>query len=85
MAGSSRYTEILDANVLYPNLLRDILLSLGCLAILACWLAPGRRSPYRFATCRAGAAYEPMRTGVTVELCTPASDKSWEKLGFWGQ
>jgi predicted nucleic acid-binding protein len=28
MAGSSRYTVILDANVLYPNLLRDILLSL---------------------------------------------------------
>jgi predicted nucleic acid-binding protein len=29
MAGSSRYTVILDANVLYPNLLRDILLSLA--------------------------------------------------------
>ena len=29
MAGSARYTVILDANVLYPNLLRDILLSLA--------------------------------------------------------
>jgi predicted nucleic acid-binding protein len=29
MAGSSRYTAILDANVLYPNLLRDLLISLG--------------------------------------------------------
>lgn len=27
MAGSARYTAILDANVLYPNLLRDLLLS----------------------------------------------------------
>lgn len=29
MAGSSRYTVILDANVLYPQLLRDTLLSLA--------------------------------------------------------
>lgn len=29
MAGSSRYTAILDANVLYLNLLRDLLLSLA--------------------------------------------------------
>ena len=29
MAGSSRYTAILDANVLYPTLLRDTLLSLA--------------------------------------------------------
>ena len=29
MAGSSRYTAILDANVLYPNLLGDLLLSLA--------------------------------------------------------
>lgn len=29
MAGSSRYTAILDANVLYPQLLRDTLLSLA--------------------------------------------------------
>jgi predicted nucleic acid-binding protein len=29
MAGSSRYTAVLDANVLYPNLLRDLLISLG--------------------------------------------------------
>lgn len=29
MAAASRYTVILDANVLYPNLLRDILLSLA--------------------------------------------------------
>ena len=29
MAGLARYTVILDANVLYPNLLRDILLSLA--------------------------------------------------------
>lgn len=29
MAGASRYTVILDANVLYSNLLRDILLSLA--------------------------------------------------------
>mgnify|MGYP001254015600 CR=1 FL=1 len=29
MAGSARYTVILDANVLYPNLLRDLLLSLA--------------------------------------------------------
>jgi len=29
MAGSARYTAILDANVLYPNLLRDLLLILA--------------------------------------------------------
>jgi len=29
MAGSGRYTVILDANVLYPNVLRDLLLSLA--------------------------------------------------------
>ena len=29
MAGSSRYTAVLDANVLYPTLLRDTLLSLA--------------------------------------------------------
>jgi hypothetical protein len=29
MAGSTRYTAILDANVLYPNLMRDILLSMA--------------------------------------------------------
>jgi predicted nucleic acid-binding protein len=29
MAGSARYTAILDANVLYPSLLRDLLLSLA--------------------------------------------------------
>lgn len=29
MAGSARYTAILDANVLYPALLRDVLLSLA--------------------------------------------------------
>lgn len=29
MAGSSRYTVVLDANVLYPALLRDLLLSLA--------------------------------------------------------
>ena len=29
MAGSARYTVILDANVLYPQLLRDTLLSLA--------------------------------------------------------
>ncbi len=29
MAGSSRYTAVLDANVLYPALLRDLLLSLA--------------------------------------------------------
>jgi predicted nucleic acid-binding protein len=29
MAGSSRYTAVLDANVLYPQLLRDVLLSLA--------------------------------------------------------
>lgn len=29
MAGSARYTAVLDANVLYPVLLRDVLLSLA--------------------------------------------------------
>ncbi|WP_291851688.1 hypothetical protein [Accumulibacter sp.] len=29
MAGSARYTAILDANVLYPATLRDLLLSLA--------------------------------------------------------
>ena len=29
MAGSARYTAVLDANVLYPALLRDVLLSLA--------------------------------------------------------
>ena len=29
MAGSARYTAILDANVLYPQLMRDVLLSLA--------------------------------------------------------
>jgi hypothetical protein len=29
MAGSARYTAILDANVLYPTLVRDLLLSLA--------------------------------------------------------
>jgi hypothetical protein len=29
MAGSTHYTAILDANVLYPNLMRDILLSMA--------------------------------------------------------
>ena len=29
MAGSGRYTVLLDANVLYPNVLRDLLLSLA--------------------------------------------------------
>ena len=29
MAGSARYTAILDANVLYPQLIRDTLLSLA--------------------------------------------------------
>jgi hypothetical protein len=32
MAGSARYTAILDANVLYPNLLRDLLLSLASIS-----------------------------------------------------
>lgn len=40
MAGSSRYTVILDANVLYPNLLRDILLSLAAAGLYhARWTA----------------------------------------------
>ena len=40
MAGSSRYTAILDANVLYPNLLRDILLSLAAAGLYhARWTA----------------------------------------------
>lgn len=29
MAGAARYTAILDANVLYPQLVRDTLLSLA--------------------------------------------------------
>ena len=29
MAGSARYTAILDASVLYPLLMRDVLLSLA--------------------------------------------------------
>ena len=29
MAGSARYTVVLDANLLYPALLRDVLLSLA--------------------------------------------------------
>jgi hypothetical protein len=29
MAGSAKYTAILDANVLYPNTLRNLLLSLA--------------------------------------------------------
>jgi hypothetical protein len=29
VAGSARYTAVLDANVLYPALLRDVLLSLA--------------------------------------------------------
>ena len=29
MAGSSRYTAVLDANVLYPTLVRDVLMSLA--------------------------------------------------------
>jgi len=29
MAGSARYTAILDANALYPMLVRDLLLSLA--------------------------------------------------------
>lgn len=40
MAGSARYTVILDANVLYPNLLRDILLSLASAGLFhARWTA----------------------------------------------
>ena len=40
MAGSSRYTVILDANVLYPNLLRDVLLSLAAAGLYhARWTA----------------------------------------------
>ena len=40
MAGSSRYTVVLDANVLYPNLLRDILLSLAAAGLYhARWTA----------------------------------------------
>jgi len=33
MAGSTRYTAILDANVLYPNLMRDILLSMASVGL----------------------------------------------------
>ena len=33
MAGSNRYTAILDANVLYPNLMRDILLSMASVGL----------------------------------------------------
>ena len=29
LAGSSRYTAVLDANVLYPTLVRDVLMSLA--------------------------------------------------------
>ena len=29
MAGSAQYTAVLDANVLYPAMLRDVLLSLA--------------------------------------------------------
>ena len=40
MAGSARYTAILDANVLYPNLLRDLLLSLAAAGLYhARWTA----------------------------------------------
>lgn len=44
MAGSARYTVILDANVLYPALLRDVLLSLAHADLYSAkWTADIRR------------------------------------------
>jgi len=43
MAGSARYTAILDANVLSPNLLRDLLLSLASAGLYhAHWTSENR-------------------------------------------
>jgi len=44
MAGSARYTTILDANILYPNLLRDLLLSMASAGLYhARWTSKIRR------------------------------------------
>ena len=58
MAGSARYTAVLDANVLYPAMLRDVLLSLADADLYSAKWSVHIREGGRAACCGTGPAWE---------------------------